>query len=226
MISGERIWGEWSKIFKDKFHREITRKLLECGCGKYMGLPENPNYEEFDRVCLNAEKNNIKLSPISYVTALLNTEIEVIDLKMRLKLTNREKLLSLSIVEYRQNKLDENTLKYYQKLVMKSIFPMKDVKECVCEFFRYNDELDLAEKFEKWDKKFPIKGNTIKPFVNNDAILHYVLNELKDLWIDNNCELSTTEMKEHLPGIINRVQNEKKYLINVEKKYPKRKFKK
>ncbi|XP_011504428.1 PREDICTED: CCA tRNA nucleotidyltransferase 1, mitochondrial isoform X2 [Ceratosolen solmsi marchali] len=226
IISGERIWHEWSMILEGKFCREITRKILECGCGKYMGIPKNPNYDEFDKVCLNAEKNNVKLRPISYATALLNNEDEVLDLTMRLKFTKYDRLLALSIVEYRENELDENSLKFYQKLILKSIYKVSDAKEYVCEFLRYKGAMDLLEKMKKFNTNFPVRGSELLPFVNDKRIMQHVINELKDVWVDNDCEISLTEMKDVIPSIVEKVKNERKYMDNSFKNNRKKKFRK
>lgn len=34
IISGERIWSEWSKILSGNYAKELTLKMLECGIGR------------------------------------------------------------------------------------------------------------------------------------------------------------------------------------------------
>ncbi|OXU19335.1 hypothetical protein TSAR_004803 [Trichomalopsis sarcophagae] len=201
IISGERIWSEWSKILAGNFHRELTLKLIECGCSKYMGLPENLNLEHFNKICLNAQKNNVKLRPITLIAALLRTEEEVLQLFMRLRFPNFDRNLALFIVQHREEKLCENPLKPFQRVVLKTIGKVSDVREFVSELLRYKGSLDLLEEFEKWDSRFPINGGMVKPYVENPKVIGEVINRLKDIWLDSNCEMPVEKLQKHIPDI-------------------------
>lgn len=87
IISGERIWSELSKILVGNFSSQLMSKMLECGFGKYSGLPENCNVEDFKRLVNETKCNNVSLRPITYLAALLKDESEVMNLHLRLKLS-------------------------------------------------------------------------------------------------------------------------------------------
>lgn len=207
-ISGERIWSEWSKTLEGNFHRELTRKIIECGCGKYMGLPENPDLEHFDEVCLRAQKNNVKLRPISLISAMLHSQEEAIQLYMRLKFPAFDRQLSLFIVAHREDKPCEKPLKPYQSLVLKTTGKVSDMRAFVCELLRYKGALNLLEEFEKWNPHFPINGRMIQPHVDNSKIIGTVISKLKDIWLDSNCEMSVEKLQSHIPGIAAEVMEE------------------
>lgn len=52
--------------------------MLEAGCGPYIGLPANPNVEEFNSLVDRAERFQLDMNPITILTSLLREEQEVI----------------------------------------------------------------------------------------------------------------------------------------------------
>lgn len=204
IISGERIWSEWHKILDGNFHRELTKKIIECGCAKYMGLPENLNLEHFDEVCLTAQKNKIKLRPISKAVALLNTDQDVMELFKRLKFPGFDRNLAVFIALHREDKLGENLLKQYQRLVLKTIGKVSDMREFVCELLKYKGALDLLEEFNQWDSSFPINGRMITEYLppNKNKVIGDVLSKLKDIWLDSDCQMPTEKLQTYIPKIV------------------------
>ncbi len=49
-ISGERVWGEWGKILRGRWAGEMTEEMVRVGLAPYIGLPKEPQVEEFARV--------------------------------------------------------------------------------------------------------------------------------------------------------------------------------
>ncbi|KAL7297232.1 hypothetical protein TKK_0009637 [Trichogramma kaykai] len=208
-ISGERIWSEWSKILSGNFHKELTRKIIECGCGKYMGLPQKLNLQHFDEVCERAQENNIKLKPASLVAALLHTQEEVMDAFARLKFTNYDRNLAVFIVSNRDIVLNKNPLKPYQSLVLKTIGKTSDAREYCCELLKYKGSLDLLQEFEKWNVQFPINGKMVMPYVNqNHKIIGDIIQSLKDVWLDSDCKMPAEELKTYIPNIATKALSE------------------
>ncbi|KAJ8674279.1 hypothetical protein QAD02_005541 [Eretmocerus hayati] len=212
-ISGERIWMEWSKILSGNFHRELTQKMIECGCSTYMGLPDSVNLKHFNEVCLKAHNNGIRLRPVSYVAALLNTEEEFLAVFQRLKFTNFDRNLGLFLVQYRFKTWSDKPLKPYQRLVLKTIGKVSDMREYINELLRYRGDLHLLEEFEKWDGHFPINGRMIISHLEsgkNHKVIGDVISRLKDVWLDHDCDMPVEKLEAQIPSLIAEVQEEMK----------------
>lgn len=76
-ISGERIWMETKKILVGNYSKELVLRMLDLGIGQYIGLPLDPNIEEFKTVCERLEKLQLTVHPITKLTALLENEKDV-----------------------------------------------------------------------------------------------------------------------------------------------------
>ena len=74
-ISGERIWMEWKKILSGRFSRELTLKMIEVGLGPYIGLPEQPDTEQFSKVLTQSEHLGLELEPMAKMAALLRSGV-------------------------------------------------------------------------------------------------------------------------------------------------------
>lgn len=169
-----------------------------------MGLPENTNLEHFDEICLAAQKNNIKLRPITKVVALLNTDQEVLELFKRLKFPNFDRNLAVFIAVHRDDQFEEKPLKQYQRLVLKTIGKVSDMREFVCELLRYKGALDLLEEFDQWDSNFPINGRMISEHLpsGKNKVIGDVLSKLKDVWLDSDCKMTAEKLQSHIPEIV------------------------
>ncbi len=58
-ISGERIWVELKKILSGNLKGELTLKMVDVGLAKYIGLPEEPWVEEFQKVYTRSQESGI-----------------------------------------------------------------------------------------------------------------------------------------------------------------------
>ena len=69
---------EFGKIVVGNFANSIMHQIVNTNVHKYIGLPDDPNLDEFDRVYKIFEKDITQLpSPITMVTALLRSQAEV-----------------------------------------------------------------------------------------------------------------------------------------------------
>lgn len=164
------------------------------------GLPDTPNTEEFKKV---AERTvNLKLHPITLLTSLLNTQVQVLALHDRLKLSAFERDLALFIVEHREPKLHPKPLFPYQQLLVKAKYRTKDVREWIIEVLKYNNSQFLSE-FEAWEQpKFPISGTMLKEAgVEAGKVMGLVLDELKSIWVDSEFNVSAEELLQQVPHI-------------------------
>lgn len=221
-ISGERIWSEWNKILTGNFALELTLKLLECGSGKYIGLPEESDVENFQNVYQRAQSNNVTLKPISLIVSMLKDVSEVIKLHERLKLSNIDRDLALFLVQHREYKC-EIPLKFYQQLVLLQQMKRYDVQqEYVKELLRYCGAMQLLDEFERWViPKFPVGGSMLMKHVPTQKMIGRVLNELKRIWIDADFKLTGEQLMEHVPSVVSELE-EKYQTLDKERKKLKR----
>ncbi|XP_071569957.1 CCA tRNA nucleotidyltransferase 1, mitochondrial isoform X1 [Temnothorax nylanderi] len=225
-ISGERIWSEWNKILTGNFALELTLKLLECGSGRHIGLPEQPDVENFRNVYQRAQSNNVTLKPISLIVSMLKDEYEVIKLHERLKLSNSDRDLALFLVQHKEHKPCEKSLKPYQQLVLLQQTKRYDVlQDYVKELLRYRGAMQLLNEFEQWAiPKFPISGNMLMEHVPMKKIIGSVLIELKRIWIDADFKLTGEQLMEHVPSIVSELE-EKYQTLHKERKKKLKKMK-
>lgn len=208
-ISGERIWSEWKKILMGKFALEMTLKILECGSGKYIGLPEEPNVGNFQIVCQRALSNNVALKPICMIVSMLKNQQEVMNLHSRLKLSNSDRDLALFLMQHREYISCEQPLKPYQQLVFNQQTNKYNVyREYIIEILKYQGAMELLSEFEKWIiPKFPINGIMLKDYLPHPKMTGMVLTELKRIWVNDDFKCSSDQLIEHVPCIINKLTN-------------------
>ncbi|KAM3960552.1 CCA tRNA nucleotidyltransferase 1, mitochondrial [Aphomia sociella] len=208
-ISGERIWVELKKTLQGKFAGDLLKTMIKVGIGKYIGLPENPNIEELDRVLKRGE--HLCLHPMSYVAALLRDMDEVTILHSRLKFSGYDRDLAYFLVEHREEKVSTRPLLPYEKLILNSKIKQKDCVEYVREVLKYKGEGSLLMEFNKWEiPRFPINGKILKE--NNVApgkMYSPILNKLKDIWIENEYKQSTEDLVKLIPVIIEEYDKQK-----------------
>ncbi|XP_055839808.1 CCA tRNA nucleotidyltransferase 1, mitochondrial [Episyrphus balteatus] len=201
-ISGERIWGEFAKILQGNFAMELTLEMFKCGLAKYIGLPEDPNEDEFRRVF-----ERVALFPgphhsITYVAALLHTAEDAMRLHERLKLSAFERDVTLFITQHRDlvNK-EFKTLKDYQMLCMQPAAR----RDFVEELLKYSGSLELYKQLKEWEiPSFPVTGNMLKS-KNCPAgkKMGHVMSKLKMIWAQEDFQTSQEDLLEiHLPKIL------------------------
>jgi len=183
---------------------ELTLKLLECGAGKYLGLPNKPNLKSFQTVYQRALSNGVTLKPISLIASLIKNNGHVIDLLIKLKFSNADKSLAFFIVLNRKQKPCEKPLKPYQRLVLVEPANKYHVyREYVRELLKYKGEMELLNEFSEWDiPQLPVSGGTLMRYVEKPSMICHVLNELKMIWFDADFKPTKEELLDHVPNII------------------------
>ncbi|KOX75956.1 CCA tRNA nucleotidyltransferase 1, mitochondrial [Melipona quadrifasciata] len=136
IISGERIWSEWSKILSGNYVKEITFKILECGIARFVGLPINPNIEKFEVICNISKKNNISLQPITFLAVMLRNENEVFKLHRRLKLSAYDRDLALFLISFWEDEPSIDLLKFYKGILIHWKGNVVNAKEYICELLK------------------------------------------------------------------------------------------
>ncbi|XP_011860796.1 PREDICTED: CCA tRNA nucleotidyltransferase 1, mitochondrial isoform X2 [Vollenhovia emeryi] len=217
-ISGERIWSEWNKILSGNFAPELTLKLLECGAARHIGLPEEPDVENFRNVCERARSNNVALKPISLIVSMLRDQRDVIKLYERLKLSRYDRDLAFFLVQHRGCEPCGSSLKPYQQLVLlQQTARYSILQDYVKELLRYHGAMQLLDEFERWTiPKFPVNGDMLKS-VPIHQMIGSVLGQLKKIWIDADFKLTGEQLMEHVPGIVGELE-EKYQALGKERK--------
>ncbi|XP_044728577.1 CCA tRNA nucleotidyltransferase 1, mitochondrial [Chrysoperla carnea] len=207
-ISGERIWSELKKILEGNFAGELMKTMLHVGIARYIGLPENPNENEFDIVWKRCQNN--KMHPITLLTALLHDTNDAVKLYERLKFSAYERDLAIFITQHRHDeKVDVKPLLPYQKLILSFNKP-KDTKEWVQEVLKYRNDTKLLEELEKWEiPKFPLSGKVLMNEYNLKAgrMVGEIIKQLKLHWAENGFGMTTEDLLKAAPKIIEEVEN-------------------
>ena len=207
-ISGERIWAEWAKILSGNFYRELTLKMIECGLTKYVGLPKNPDVENFDKICKRALAENISFRPITLLSSMLKNQKEVMDLHSRLKFSAFDRDLATFLVEHRNDILCEKPLKPYYLMVLNTKGKVKDMREYILELFKCRGQFDLLEEFESFTMpRFPVGGSMVRPHVSHPKQIGNLLATLKEIWVDSDFKLSQEDLMKEVPRIVSDMED-------------------
>nr|XP_033321417.1 CCA tRNA nucleotidyltransferase 1, mitochondrial isoform X1 [Megalopta genalis] len=207
IISGERIWSEWSKILSGNYAKELTLKMLECGIAKYVGLPENVDTKRFETVYDKCKENNVSLNAISYVALMLKDVDEAFNLHKRLKLSAFERDLASFLVSFKESRPSEN-LKYYKRILVHWKGNTNYCKAFICELLRCKLLFNYVAEFEKFAlPRFPISGHMLKQEIKKGKIMGIVIKELKDIWLDANFEIDTEKLLQEVPRIVSEIED-------------------
>lgn len=153
----------------------------------------------------------MKLNAITLLASLLYDLDDAVNLNARLKLSAFERDLAIFIVENREPKLHSSPLLPYQQLIVKTKSKPSMVKQYVLEVLKYNNSPYL-EDLEKWDiPKFPITGNMLKEKgVESGRFMGVVMQELKNIWADNEFKLRTEDILLYIPNVLKLLAERKK----------------
>ncbi|XP_034944284.1 CCA tRNA nucleotidyltransferase 1, mitochondrial [Chelonus insularis] len=216
-ISGERIWTEWSKILEGNFGMELTIKMIECNLGKYIGLPENIDLDNFRQICQRARSNNMVLHPATMIVSMLKDEKEVLDAHGRLKWSGYIRDLALFVVLNRNIEDSQLPLLSFKQLMLTSN-KRKTTREYILEVFKYQGKFDLMKEFQEWEvPHFPVKGDDVRSYITNPKMITIVLNALKRIWLIDNCQTSRDSLLAQVPDIIANSEEKYKSLIDTKK---------
>lgn len=198
-ISGERIWSELSKILEGTFAPELVKTILNLGLGSHIGIPEQPNIDEFDKV-INRSKG-LKLQPITMLVPLLKDQHDMIELNNRLKFRVYDRDLGLFLIECRDEKWTPDTVKKNKIKIIQNPTKQGVMKEYIEQLLMYSNERIILEEFEKWiPLKFPITGNMIKSHgVKDGKKIGFIIRKLIEYWADDDFKTDIGELLNLIP---------------------------
>ncbi|XP_020298480.1 CCA tRNA nucleotidyltransferase 1, mitochondrial isoform X2 [Pseudomyrmex gracilis] len=221
-ISGERIWSEWNKILTGNFAMELTVKLLECGASEHIGLPKDPDVDNFRTVFRRALSNRITLKPISLIVSMLKNMRQVLKLHERLKLSNSDRDLAFFLIQCREcgPSSSEISVKPYQLLVFTQPTHKYEVfREYTKELLRYRGAIELLREFEQWTvPHFPINGSMLKDRGTEHKLIGLVITELKRLWVEEDFQLTENQLLDRLPKILDKLKEKHRIKEKKQKK--------
>lgn len=209
-ISGERIWSELSKIIEGNYGLELLKTILSLDLGPYIGLPDRPNIDEFDKI-MNQSKD-LKLQPISKLVALLKDSEDMKKLNNRLKFSAYDRELGLYLIQHRNEKF---TPKFFKIKILQSQNKNVIFKSYTEQLFMYQNERIHLEEMENWTPvKFPIKGSQLAEHgVTLGKHLGVVIKKLIEYWADDDFKTDVNGLLKLIPKAEKelRVENEKKF---------------
>lgn len=206
-VSGQRIWMEMKKIFLLNMRAELIQTFLECGAAKYIGLPENVDFDDFRRITQNSNFDKQPLLAISYLSAFLKNSDDAMQLNQRLKLSAYERDLAFFLPMYRDVTRDVDDLLYYKRMCVQVGKNQNITKEYVLELLKYNGKPDLFEELQVWSApRFPVTGGMLQAHgCPKNRTMGLVLNELRDIWAKGNFKLTADELLKELPMVLNEM---------------------
>jgi len=207
IISGERIWMEWKKILTGNYAKELTIKMMEVGLGPFIGLPDEPDIEEFQKVMKLSESNQAQLGPTALLAALLKDQTQVMDLHNRLKLSGVERDLCLFVVANRGDIPHPTPIRPYQFMAVDSKAKVQDTRLFIDQVLKYRGDMHLAKEFSTWEMpRFGVTGNHLKEAgCPPGKIMSVILGKLKETWKEHNFEISLEELLTQIPQVLDSI---------------------
>ncbi|XP_042907112.1 CCA tRNA nucleotidyltransferase 1, mitochondrial [Parasteatoda tepidariorum] len=196
-ISGERIWMELKKILSGNYAKEIMLRMIDLGIAPFIGLPENPNINEYKEVC--ERSYSMKPHPVTRLTALLTTEDEVQSLHSRIKFSKYDRDLSLFIIN-NKTLVGKPPLRPFIYLLFQSKSKVSDTHEWCCEILKYRGELCLWKELSELKiPKFPVSGHIlVEKGLKPGPEMTNIMTNLKNIWIDSNFKMTKEELLDYL----------------------------
>lgn len=183
--------------------------MVDLGLNPFVGLPENPNLDELRT--LWSRSGHHKMNAITLISSLLKTPDEAAALHNRLKLSAFERDLAQFIVQHRGTIIGANPLLEYKKLLMRSKSKQSDTKNWILELMKYENFPEI-EEFSKWiPPKFPVSGSMLKGVgVESGKFMGFVVNELKEIWLESEFNLSAEELLQSVPKVVADLKERRK----------------
>eukprot|EP00090_Calanus_glacialis_P011086 TRINITY_DN19564_c0_g1_i1.p1 TRINITY_DN19564_c0_g1~~TRINITY_DN19564_c0_g1_i1.p1 ORF type:complete len:427 (-),score=146.80 TRINITY_DN19564_c0_g1_i1:75-1355(-) len=206
-ISGERIWMEWKKILIGNYAKELTIKMIEVGLGPFIGLPSEPNIDEFKKVITLCQANQTQLGPTALLAALLKDQTQVMNLHDRLRLSGLERDLCLFVVANRGDIPHPTPIRPYQFMAVDSKAKVQDTRLFIDQVLKYRGNMDLAKEFSTWEMpRFAVTGNHLKEAgCPPGRIMSLILGKLKETWKESDFEISLEELMKQIPKVLDSI---------------------
>nr|XP_039251180.1 CCA tRNA nucleotidyltransferase 1, mitochondrial-like [Styela clava] len=204
IISGPRIWSEMTMILNGRYVAKIMRKIHECGLLSYIGFPEEVDMDMFEKI-YNATIH-LNTNHMTYASALLQTEEDVLNLEKRVQFSKNERKIALFIVSYRNkiNICDPARLKFCQDILVDIPKHEGNHKGYLIEVLKYIGDFETMQQLQNWNiPRFPVSGGMLmEAGVPKGKTVGMVTKILKAKWKEGNYLLSDKELLLFLPDIL------------------------
>ena len=123
-VSGERIWSEFKRIVVGRYASEVINVMLaQCQLGPFLGLKEGVDLNGFTKIYNRSVEKTAEgfdlIAPCTVLTALFNTERDVMDFHKKCKISNNEKQLCMFLIRNRlEAELNRENMMYFKMLIM------------------------------------------------------------------------------------------------------------
>lgn len=206
-ISGERIWSEMKRIIPLRQCNVVIPVMFrDLQLGRVMGfLSEvgDASINEFHKIQERLFRDSNEILPITLFISLISSDDELESVIKRLKLSNQESDIATFIIA---NRGCENvTMKVLKKKL--ALSPRQEqcsIKLFMIEFLKYSGRLNDAKELGDWKiPEFPFKGHLLREKVKSPRDVGRVITSLKDLWANNNYEITDDEIRQRVEEILN-----------------------
>lgn len=244
-ISGPRIWTELKKILGYPQAISILDMVFNrLALGVYMGFDAQPkciekvkqvvdNLRKFNELVdsapkeMNLGEDDKMLNYMSIICALIQSktqdveerkriqEDELRNLRERLSISNQELYAGAAILHYRDN-ADFTIHRAQKEIIMTPKSEKERKRSWLLEVFKYRGDLDAyVELKNKPLPVFPNIGLKIRDRFEQKSLLGVYINELKHIWMENDCKLTEEELLSkfeelYADGSLNKVKRMKK----------------
>ncbi|CAI9730192.1 CCA tRNA nucleotidyltransferase 1, mitochondrial-like [Octopus vulgaris] len=204
-VSGERIWQELKRIVNGPLTADMMSTMFHLGVLSYIGLPKTSNITEFQNVCDNCQQ--LSPSPITLITALLETNKELLNFQSRVKISTDELRQGTFIIQQR-NKLNatDDTISYCQQLLMDR--KEHNIKSYIKELLKYNGKHEVLKNFDHWDPpKFPVSGyDLLARNIPKGSLFQKIISKLKCIWKESNYSMKKDDLLDMVEQILENLK--------------------
>jgi hypothetical protein len=126
----------------------------------------------------------------------------------RIKLSNEEFAAGIFIIHNRDKREGDDTLKFYQYLLVDSTGKQEKTIEHICDLLKYKNEPNLLEEFSKWiPPALPVKGSDLVSMnIPKGPLFKLTLDEVRQVWKYSYFTLTKEELLEKVPEIFEKVK--------------------
>ncbi|KAK8392368.1 hypothetical protein O3P69_014614 [Scylla paramamosain] len=205
-ISGERIWVELQKIITGNFGGELLVKMVECGVGVHVGLPETFNCANVKAVYERCQKAGLAPKDLHHMTLLasgLSSVEECVKFIVRIKCSKREQELLLHIVQHRDAVAQFTMLKEAKDHLVDLCIGEKRNKDIALlyttELLKYCAHMDFLKEIKEWQvPKFPVNGLLIGERGVPRKKIRFAMHDLLEEWKKSDYSFDASELLDTL----------------------------
>jgi len=204
-VSGERIHVEMERIFMGRHMVKIVKKMHECGLFPVIGLPQDVDLDEFERIYQCTKHLNPHY--MTFVTALLSDEKDLDNYHARVKFSNVHLNIARFILRHRNTLVEPSILQSWYVDVLVEYNKQLGVKQksstrinYFLEFLKYKGDAKALDYFQDFEiPKFPVRGNDVKDKTGaKGKDIGLILNMLFLLWKESRYTATNSELLKHV----------------------------